>query len=71
MILGCNMRRIILALVILLCLFGKASADLGDPTIQAVCRIKLASGHSYEGFITEEMVRPYRREEAGCLGNRF
>jgi hypothetical protein len=30
----------------------RASAGLGDPTIHAVCRIKLANGRSLEDFIT-------------------
>ena len=41
-----------IALIVLLCLCGTASADLGDPWIQAVCRIKLTNGRSIEGFIT-------------------
>ena len=41
-----------LALIVLACLCGAASADLGDPTVQAVCRIKLTNGRLIEGFIT-------------------
>ena len=39
-------------LIVLACLCGSASADLGDPTVQAVCRIKLTNGRVIEGFIT-------------------
>ena len=46
------MKRMILALTLLLCLCGAASADLGDPTVQAVCRIKLTNGRLIEGFLT-------------------
>jgi hypothetical protein len=46
------MRKMPLALIVLACLCGAASADLGDPTVQAVCRIKLTDGRSIEGFIT-------------------
>ncbi len=41
-----------LALIVLACLCGTASADLGDPTTQAVCRITLDNGRVIEGFIT-------------------
>lgn len=46
------MRKMSLALIVLTCVCSTASADLGDPTIQAVCRIKLTNGRSIEGFIT-------------------
>jgi hypothetical protein len=37
---------------LLLCLGGAAAADLGAPTIHAVCQIKLANSSSLEDFIT-------------------
>lgn len=46
------MRKMLLALIVLACVYGSASADLGDPTVQAVCRIKLTNGRVIEGFIT-------------------
>jgi HEAT repeat protein len=45
------MRKMPLALFVLACLCGAASADLGDPTVQAVCQITLANGRSFEGFV--------------------
>ena len=47
-----EMKRIVLVLIILLFLCGTAFGDLGDPTVQAVCRIKLTNGKSVEAFIT-------------------
>ena len=44
-------HKLILALTALL-VFSKAKADLGDPTIQSVCKITLSNGKTIEGLIT-------------------
>jgi len=41
----------ILSIIALTLTFMTVKADLGDPTIQAVCKITLISGESIEGFI--------------------
>lgn len=45
------MKRVVLAITMLLCFSGPADADLGDPTIQAVCRVTLINGKTHEGYI--------------------
>lgn len=45
------MIRVMLAIIMAFCLSGAAYADLGDPTIQAVCRVTLINGKTHEGLI--------------------
>jgi hypothetical protein len=44
--------KMVLIILIFLSTYQLIKADGGDPTIQAVCKIKLLDGKSYEGFIT-------------------
>ena len=46
------MKKILVIVLLNLCFIGNLKADLGAPTIQAICKITLKDGKTIEGIIT-------------------